>query len=97
MAAMLRVLLFAASLAVAAASAPPVQAATAPTPYNAVPQMRVSLDQAVALARRQQDGRVVGAETRSRRGRIVHEVKILTAEGTVRVIRVDGETGRVSR
>ncbi|MCA1798931.1 MAG: hypothetical protein LC632_05580 [Xanthomonadaceae bacterium] len=94
---MLRALLFAACVAVAAAATPPVWAASAASAYNAAPQMRVSLDQAVALARNQQAGRVVGAETRSRRGRIVHEVKILTAEGTVRVIRVDGETGRVSR
>lgn len=97
MAAMLRALVLAATLTAAAATALPVRAAPAAPPYNTVPQMRVSLDQAVALARSQQEGRVVGAETRSRRGRIVHEVKMLTAGGTVRVIRVDGETGRVSR
>lgn len=60
-------------------------------------QARVSLDQAVAIARRQVPGKVIGAETRERRGRVVHQVKILTPEGTVRVVRVDGESGRVLR
>lgn len=94
---MLRPWVLAVGLAVLTAAAPVAVTAPASPPYNTIPQLRVSLDQAVAIARRQVDGRVLGAETRSRRGRIVHEIKILTDGGTVHVVRVDGETGRVSR
>lgn len=91
--------MFAAALGLALiVAAAPVAAAPYPVlAYTTVPQLRVTLDQAVSIARRQVDGRVVGADTRSRRGRIVHEVKVLTDDGTLHVIRVDGETGRVSR
>jgi uncharacterized membrane protein YkoI len=61
-----------------------------------VPQIRYSLDQAISIARREVPGRVVGARSHYRRGRVTHEVKILTERGSVHVVRVDGESGRVS-
>jgi uncharacterized membrane protein YkoI len=97
MSAMLRALLIVTALAAGLHTVPAGAAERFQLAYAAAPQMRVTLDQAVTIARRQVEGRVVGAEPRARRGRIVHEVKILTDEGIVHVIRVDGETGRVSR
>ena len=61
-----------------------------------IPRLRVSLDDAVKLAREEVPGRVVGAQSRYHRGRVTHEVKILTDSGSVHVVRVDGETGRVT-
>lgn len=58
---------------------------------------RISLDQAVGIAQQNVPGRVVGADTRHMQGRIIHEVRILENSGTLRIIRVDGETGRVLR
>lgn len=58
---------------------------------------RVSLDQAVSIAQREVSGRVIGADTRDHRGRIVHEIRILDDGGRLHIIRVDGETGRVLR
>ncbi len=62
-----------------------------------VRQLRVSLDDAVEIAQRRVPGRVVGAATKSYRDRFVHEVKILTESGTVRIVRIDAESGRVLR
>lgn len=67
-----------------------------PQERPAVTQIRYSLDQAVAIARREVPGRVVGANSRYQRGRVTHEIKILTERGAVHVVRVDGESGRVS-
>lgn len=80
----------------AAAAAVPAAQDTAPREAVVVPQVRVSLDQAVAIARREVPGRVLGAESRYRRGRVTHEIKILTDDGAVHVVRVDGATGRAS-
>lgn len=62
-----------------------------------VRQLRVSLDDAVEIAQERVAGRVVGAATRTYRDRFVHEVKILTESGTVRIVRIDAESGRVLR
>ncbi len=57
---------------------------------------RVSLDQAVAKVRSRYKGRVIRAETRySQDGRPTHYVKLLSPDGHVRTIRVDGRTGRI--
>ncbi len=56
---------------------------------------RVSLDQAVSKVRSQYGGKVIRAETRNVDGRSMHYVKILSAEGRVRTVRVDGRTGRI--
>lgn len=68
-----------------------------PREQGEVQRLRVSLDEAVEIAQRRVAGRVVGAATRTYRGRFVHEVKILTESGTVRIVRVDAENGRVLR
>ena len=77
-------------------SALPSEQKRVPQERPLVPQVRYSLDQAVAIARREVPGRVVGANSRYLRGRVTHEVKILTERGAVHVVRVDGESGRVS-
>lgn len=65
---------------------------------RAMAMQRVTLDQAVAIAQRQvPGGRVIGADTRSGRGRIIHEVRILEDSGMLRVVWVDAESGRVIR
>ena len=86
---------------VALACAP--EATALPRPQKVVPQerpvvpeVRYSLDQAIAIARRVVPGRVVGAQSHYARGHVTHEVKILTDGGAVHVVRVDGESGRVS-
>lgn len=58
---------------------------------------RVSLDDAVSIAQRQVSGQVIGADTRSHRGRVVHEVRILDGNGRLHIVRVDGESGRILR
>ncbi len=78
------------------AGALPSEQKRVPQERPVVPQIRYSLDQAVAIARREVPGRVVGANSRYQRGRVTHEVKILTERGAVHVVRVDGESGRVS-
>ena len=78
------------------ASALPTAQKVAPQERPVVPQVRYSLDQAISIARREVPGRVVGAQSRYARGRVTHEIKILTERGAVHVVRVDGESGRVS-
>ena len=58
---------------------------------------RVNLDSAVSRIRRQTGGRVLSADTVRGDGRTVHEIKVLTDQGRVRHLRVDGETGEVIR
>lgn len=55
----------------------------------------ISLSQATQLALQRNPGRVVRAETVDRGGRRIHEVRILGADGRVRTIRVDANSGRV--
>ncbi|MEM9386812.1 MAG: PepSY domain-containing protein [Pseudomonadota bacterium] len=57
---------------------------------------RVSLDDAVSKVRTRYQGRVIRAETRyAQDGRPTHYVKLLSPDGRVRTIRVDGRTGRI--
>ena len=60
-----------------------------------VTQGGVSLSQATQLALQRNPGRVVRAETVERSGRRIHEVRILGADGRVRTIRVDANSGRI--
>jgi uncharacterized membrane protein YkoI len=55
----------------------------------------ISLAQATAMAQRLHRGRVVGAETMSRGGRLIHEIRILGDDGRVRTVRIDAETGEM--
>lgn len=54
----------------------------------------VSLDQAVALVRRQTNGRIIKASTRRSNGRSVHHVRVLTRDGRVFTVRIDAASGR---
>lgn len=56
----------------------------------------ISLDEAVELVRREFEGRVVSAETRSANGRRVHVIRIFD-NVRVRDVHVDAETGRIRR
>ncbi|CAN5305143.1 hypothetical protein BH24PSE2_BH24PSE2_10450 [soil metagenome] len=57
---------------------------------------RISLDQAVSMVLGRYGGKVISAETRSRNGRVIHQIKLLTDDGRVRTVRVDGRTGNIS-
>jgi uncharacterized membrane protein YkoI len=55
----------------------------------------VSLDEAVAMVQRRFDAKVVKAETVSQRGRRVHRIRLLSADGRVWTVSVDAETGEI--
>ena len=64
-------------------------------PLLRAPVQRLSLDDAVARVRREHPQvDVVSASTRERSSGAVHEVKVLTAKGKLRVIRYDAASGR---
>lgn len=63
----------------------------ATTAYTA--QGAVSLAQATELARSRFPGQVVRAETESRGGRRIHNIRILGTDGRVRTVRIDAQTG----
>ncbi len=56
-------------------------------------QSAVSLAQATQLAQNRFPGTVVRAETVSRGGRSIHNIRILGADGRVRTVRIDAQTG----
>ncbi len=58
-------------------------------------ELKISLDQAANKVRRQYGGKVIGATTRRDDGRSVHYIKLLSQDGKVRTVRVDGRTGRI--
>ena len=53
-----------------------------------------SLSEAVEQVRRQYNGRIVSAETRISGNREVHYVKVLTEDGKVKTVRINGRTRR---
>ena len=59
-------------------------------------QRGISLDEAIARARQQSDGKILSAETVRDRGREVHRIKILTREGRVKRMQYDAASGRPS-
>ncbi|HSG66907.1 MAG TPA: PepSY domain-containing protein [Gammaproteobacteria bacterium] len=58
-------------------------------------QSGVSLAQATQLALQVYPGQVVRAETVNRGGRREHRIRILGADGRVRTVRVDAQTGAI--
>lgn len=54
----------------------------------------VTLRQAVAMAQRQNPGRVVRAETKTRNGQRVHEIRILGEDGKVKTVRISANGER---
>ncbi|MEE9336598.1 MAG: PepSY domain-containing protein [Methylococcaceae bacterium] len=57
----------------------------------------ISLDQATSKVIQQNNGKVLGARTETMEGRVMHVIKILTRDGRIQHIKVDAETGQVSK
>jgi uncharacterized membrane protein YkoI len=57
----------------------------------------ISLDEAVARARREAGGKVISAETVRQGNRSVHRIKILTDDGRVKRLQYDAASGRPSK
>jgi uncharacterized membrane protein YkoI len=53
----------------------------------------VSLDEAVQMAQSRYRAKAVRAETVNNGGRRVHQIRLLSAEGKVWMVRIDAETG----
>ena len=56
----------------------------------------MSLDEAVAKARRHNEGKVLSAETIRDNGRTVHRIKILTKDGRVKRVKINAGSGKKS-
>jgi uncharacterized membrane protein YkoI len=56
-------------------------------------QSAVSLAQATEIALQRYPGQVVRAETVTRGGRREHQIRVLGADGRVRTVRIDAQTG----
>ncbi len=54
----------------------------------------ISLDEAIARARQESDGKILSAETVRDGGRSVHRIKILTRDGRVKRMQYDAASGR---
>jgi uncharacterized membrane protein YkoI len=48
----------------------------------------ITLEDAARKAARQYDAKVLSAKTVSRQGRRIHEIKVLTKDGTVKTVRI---------
>lgn len=86
--------------ALAAAAAQPVPMRYDPPWQDDPPIMRaaargpLTLQQAVAIAMRRYDGRVVRAETKIINGARVYEIRMIDSSGRVRTVRIDAKTGQ---
>lgn len=60
-----------------------------------VQQNRLSLSEAADLVQRQRGGRVLAAQAVREQGREMYRIKILTAQGEVRIVLVDAATGNM--
>jgi len=58
-------------------------------------QSRVSLDEAVSIVRARYEGKVIRAETQGSDDHPIHQIRILSPDGRVFTVRVDGLTGRI--
>jgi uncharacterized membrane protein YkoI len=55
----------------------------------------ISLDEAVSIVRARYPGKVIRAETHGSDDHPVHQIRVLSPEGRVYTVRVDGLTGRI--
>jgi uncharacterized membrane protein YkoI len=55
---------------------------------------QISLDRAVEQVRQSTGGRILGAETVDRGGKVVYRIKVLTRDGQVRYVYVEAERRR---
>ena len=53
-----------------------------------------TLSEAVEMVKRQYKGRIVSAETKTSGGREVHHIKVLTEDGKVKTVRIQGRSTR---
>ena len=53
-----------------------------------------TLSEAIDQVRSRTKGRIISAETKVKGGREVHHIKVLTKDGKVKRIRIDGDSGR---
>ena len=53
----------------------------------------MSLAEAVESVRRQTDGRIISAETKSKNGNEVHHIKVLSKDGKVKTYKIQGRKG----
>ena len=53
-----------------------------------------TLSQAVEMVKRQYNGRIVSAETKTNGNREVHHIKVLTEDGKVKTVKIQGRTKR---
>lgn len=72
----------------------PTTPVEAPASAYSTTQGGVSLERATQMAVSRFPGRVVRAETTSRNGRRVHNVRVLGEDGRVRNVRIDAQTGQ---
>lgn len=70
-------------------------AAQAPVAPNPLEYKRLTLDDAVRVAKRAVHGRVLSAEQIDSLGPLVFRIKVLLETGRVRTVYVDGETGDI--
>jgi uncharacterized membrane protein YkoI len=64
-----------------------------PRPEYRIDPVGVSLDQAVEMAQRRYRAKAVKAETVQSGERLVHNIRLLSAEGKVWTVRVDAKSG----
>ena len=58
--------------------------------FRIVQDAGMTLSEAVESVRRSTDGRIVSAETKTKNGREVHHVKVLTKDGKVKTHKIAG-------
>lgn len=73
----------------------PATAAQAPVAPNPLEVKRLTLDEAVRVAKRAVHGRVLSAEQIESLGPLVYRIKLLLDTGRVRTVYVDGESGDI--
>lgn len=71
------------------------QAAQAPVSPNPLEVKRLTMDEAVRVAKRAVRGRVLSADRIESLGPLVYRIKVLLDTGRVRTVYVDGETGDI--
>ncbi len=57
----------------------------------------ISLDEAVERAREREGGRVISAETQEWDGQRIYNIRLLTKDGKVKRIHIDGRSGKRMR
>ena len=89
------ILLCCAMLVAPLAHAAPAAAEPAVWQLAQAGRARVSLNEAADLVQRRTGGRVLSAQAAQEGGREVYRIKVLTANGEVRIVRVDAATGQM--